>query len=90
MVLRLKYLLIQIYWLSVSVTYRCKHNSFTAMQSNLLGDIAVDWIADVLYWVDSSWARIEVLDLDNLNRTELLRTGPNTNPSAIAVDPRSR
>ena len=55
---------------------------FTAEKSNILGDIAVDWVADVFYRVDSSWARIEVLDLDNLNGTELLRTGPNTNVKA--------
>ena len=50
----------------------------------------MDWIAGHLYWVDSSWARIEAMDLDNLNRTEVIRTGPNTNPSAIAVDPLRR
>ena len=50
----------------------------------------MDWIGGNLYWVDSSWARIEAMHLDNLNRTEILRTGPNSNPSAIAVDPLSR
>ena len=54
------------------------------------GDIAVDWIAGNLYWVDSAWARIEALSLDTLNRTEILRTGANTNPSGIAVDPLTR
>ena len=54
------------------------------------GDIAVDWVGGHLYWVDSSWARIEALDFNNFNRTEILRTGPNTNPSAIAVDPLRR
>ena len=54
------------------------------------GDIAVDWIAGNIYWVDSSWARIEAMNLASLNRTEILRTGANTNPSAIAVDPLMR
>lgn len=56
----------------------------------ILADIAVDWVANNLYWVDSAWARIEVLSLDTMYRAEILRTGANTNPTAIAVDPVSR
>lgn len=55
-----------------------------------LADIAVDWIADNLYWVDAGWARIEALSLNTISRAEILRTGANTNPSAIAVDPVNR
>ena len=36
------------------------------------------------------WARIEVLDLETYYRAEVLRTGPNTLPRAIVVDPDSR
>lgn len=50
----------------------------------------MDWITNNLYWADSAWARIQVMDLNNLNYTEILSTGPNTNPSAIAVDPIAR
>lgn len=50
-------------------------------------DLAVDWVANNLYWVDSGWARIEVLSLSTMYRAEVLRTGANTNPTAIAVDP---
>ena len=53
-------------------------------------DIAVDWVSNKLYWVDAVWARIEVMDLDTLNRTQILRTGPNTSPRAIAVEPINR
>ena len=53
-------------------------------------DIAVDWVSNKLYWVDAVWARIEVLDLDSLYRAEILRTGPNTNPRAIAIEPLNR
>ena len=53
-------------------------------------DIAVDWINDKLYWTDAVHARIEVMDLDYGYRRELLRTGPNTVPRAIAVDPSTR
>lgn len=53
-------------------------------------DVAVDWIANNLYWTDAVWARIEVMNLDTLDRAEVLRTGPNTNPRAIAVDPTTR
>ena len=52
-----------------------------------LDDIAVDWIANNLYWVDSVWARIEALNLDSLERAEIIRVGANTRPRAIAVDP---
>ena len=53
-------------------------------------DVAIDWIGNNLYWVDSLWARIEVMNLDTRSRRELLQTGPNTNPRAIAVDPTTR
>ena len=55
-----------------------------------IDDIAVDWIASNLYWVDSVWARIEALSLDTMERTEILRAGTNTRPRAIAVDPINR
>ena len=40
-----------------------------------------------LYWADTGWARIEAMDLDSLIRVEVIRTGTNTAPRAIAVDP---
>ena len=53
-------------------------------------DIAVDWVANNLYWADSVWARIEAMNLDTLERAEVLVAGPNTRPRAIAVDPLNR
>lgn len=53
-------------------------------------DVAIDWIGNNLYWTDAVWARIEVMNLDTLYRAEILRTGANTNPRAIAVDPTTR
>lgn len=53
-------------------------------------DVAIDWIGNNLYWTDAVWARIEVMNLDTLYRTEVLRTGANTNPRAITVDPTTR
>ena len=53
-------------------------------------DIAIDWVSGKLYWTDAGWARIEAMDLDNLIRIELLRTGTNTIPRGIAVDPSRR
>ena len=53
-------------------------------------DLAMDWVSSTLYWVDAAWARIEVLDFSTRYRAELLRTGPNTNPRAIAVEPQRR
>ena len=50
-------------------------------------DIAMDWIGNNLYWTDAFYARIEVMDMDTGHRMELMRTGVNTIPRAIAVDP---
>ena len=47
----------------------------------------MDWVSGKLYWTDAVWARIEAMDLENLIRIELLRTGTNTAPRGIAVDP---
>ena len=56
----------------------------------ILDDIAVDWIGNNLYWTDALHARIEVMDMDTRYRMELMRTGANTIPRAIAVDPSTR
>ena len=53
-------------------------------------DIAVDWVGNTLYWTDAIYARIEVLDLDTMERAQLFRTGANTIPRAIIVDPGTR
>jgi len=50
----------------------------------------MDWISNKLYWADAVLARIEAIDLDTLVRVEVLRTGTNTRPRAIAVDPLNR
>ena len=50
----------------------------------------MDWISNKLYWADAVLARIEAIDLDTLVRVEVLRTGANTVPRAIAVDPLNR
>jgi len=47
-------------------------------------------VGNNLYWTDAFYARIEVLDLDTLERAELFRTGANTVPRAIVVDPGTR
>ena len=58
--------------------------------SHFTDDLAVDWINDKVYWTDAVHARIEVIDIDSKKRKELLRTGPNSVPRAIAVDPSTR
>ena len=50
----------------------------------------MDWVGNNLYWTDAFYARIEVLDLDTRHRRELMRTGSDTIPTGIAVDPRTR
>ena len=53
-------------------------------------DIAVDWVANNVYWVDAIWSRIEVADLNGTYRAELIQVGANSNPRAITVDPHTR
>ncbi|XP_052236453.1 prolow-density lipoprotein receptor-related protein 1-like isoform X3 [Dreissena polymorpha] len=48
--------------------------------------VAVDWIGENIYWVESSLDQIEVAKLDGTNRTTLI-AGNMSSPRAIAVDP---
>lgn len=53
--------------------------------------LAVDWIGDHIYWVDSGLDIIEVADLDGKNRSTIIshsEEDPMENPRSIAVDPR--
>lgn len=69
------------------IIYHLVHQISVALISD---DIAMDWIGNNLYWTDAVYARIEVIDLDTRHRRELLRTGGNSLPRAIAVDPSTR
>ena len=62
--------------------------SFSSMCST--ESLAYDWVSHNLYWTDSFWARIEVMDLNSTERGEVLRTGANTVPRGIVVDPVNR
>ncbi len=53
-------------------------------------DIAMDWVANNLYWTESITGNIEVLDLDTFGRTVVLNTGGNSIPRGIALDPSRR
>ncbi len=48
--------------------------------------IAVDWIAQNIYWTDPGTARIEVARVDGLARRVLVSTGLSK-PRAIVLDP---
>ncbi|XP_067929915.1 prolow-density lipoprotein receptor-related protein 1-like [Watersipora subatra] len=53
--------------------------------------LAVDWIGDHIYWVESGLDIIEVADLEGNNRATIIThsdTNPMENPRSIAVDPR--
>ena len=69
-------------------TIQCMNLIYTIMSA--IDDIAVDWVADNIYWIDAIWARIEVANLNGEFRAEIVRVGPNTNPRGIAVDPERR
>ena len=49
--------------------------------------LAVDWVADNIYWVESQLDQIEVAQIDGTNHTTLV-AGKMENPRAIALDPR--
>ena len=49
--------------------------------------LAVDWIAERLYWVESNLDQIEVAKFDGTQRTTLI-AGKMESPRAIVVDPR--
>jgi len=50
------------------------------------GDVAVDWIHDLLYWTDSRTSRIEVADLNGKNR-KVLVWEELQRPRALALHP---
>lgn len=62
------------------------HNSYT----QILEDLAVDWVANNLYWTDTLNRKLEVLDIDSTHTTTLIDTGLHTAPRAIVVDPNTR
>ena len=82
-----KYLWIEISMLLVS---RLSNSLRMFIACEFPDDLAVDWVSSNVYWVDAAWARIEVIDLRRRYRAEVLRTGPNTYPRAIAVEPYMR
>ena len=58
--------------------------------THITDDVAVDWVANNLYLTDGLNAMLQVLDLDTMFRTELIRTGANTAPRGIVIDPSTR
>ena len=64
--------------------------NFTFFPLVIVDDLAVDWIGNNLYWTESIYRRVEVLDLDTMNRKVLIQTDTHTAPRAIAVDPINR
>jgi len=67
-----------------------KGNNTTLHSAVITEDLAFDWVTNNLYWSDSFWSRIEVMDLDTGERAELIRTGNHSIPRAIVVDPVTR
>lgn len=53
--------------------------------------LAVDWIGDHIYWVESGLDIIEVADLEGNDRATIIShsaVNPMENPRSIALDPR--
>lgn len=49
--------------------------------------LAVDWIGEKIYWVESKLYQIEVAGINGQNRTTLI-AGNMVSPRAIVLDPR--
>ena len=49
--------------------------------------MAVDWVTQHIYWIESHLDQIEVANFDGTQRATLL-AGSMANPRAIVVDPR--
>ncbi len=52
--------------------------------------IAWDWLNEKLYWTDTEDREIEVMDIDTMQRRQLIDTGSGTIPRAIVLDPNTR
>lgn len=48
--------------------------------------LAVDWIGEKIYWVESKLYQIEVAEIDGTNRNTLI-AGNMVSPRAIVLDP---
>ena len=48
--------------------------------------VAVDWIANNLYFVETRVSRIEVCSLDGVHRSSVITDGIQ-NPGGLALDP---
>ena len=56
----------------------------------LLDGIAWDWVNKKLYWTDAGDKDLEVYDPSTGCRRVLVKTGENSKPRAIVVDPNTR
>lgn len=68
----------------------CYANYFQVLHSATLRNadgLAVDWVANNLYWCDKGSDTIEVSKLDSRYRKVLISSGLQE-PRAIALDPR--
>lgn len=53
-------------------------------------DIAVDWVSNKLYWTETLFRRIEVLDLDTNVIVPIVEADAHSGIRGIAVDPATR
>ena len=56
----------------------------------VLDGLAWDWVNAKLYWTDYCADDLEVYDPATGDRKVLIRTGTNTNPRGIVLDPSTR
>lgn len=52
--------------------------------------LAVDWVTNKVYFTDEILDIVGVLDTVSSQYAVLIRTGPNTSPRAIVLDPYAR
>lgn len=60
------------------------------MRVYVIDGLAMDWVTNKVYYTDELLDIIGVLDPVSMHYTVLIRTGQNTSPRAIVLDPYAR
>ena len=76
-------------WKTRDMTLEIFQFFFQLVNVQQVGDVAVDWVAQRLYWTDSSAGTIESSGLDGSSRRTIVKDNLQV-PHAVKVDPESK